>query len=163
MMRPAPSFLVMKSAMAAIDPESSMSLPKRAPSKKSGKNWAKNPAALRMKVCVQCARMGSCANRAAVTAAMGASRRTLHPLKASQIRTPRPTSIPRRPMRSEPLIVSDLRQQNVEVGRRPLSEVLSVLSEKGLGAAPALLLQHHEKRALGVELRRRAEFGKPVG
>ena len=48
-----PSLTVMKLAMALTDPLSSISLPNSAPSRNSGKNCARNCAALPMKVCVQ--------------------------------------------------------------------------------------------------------------
>ena len=56
----------MKLAIEVTEPESSISLPNRAPSRKSGKNWAKNPAPLRMNVWVQCARIGSRETNAAM-------------------------------------------------------------------------------------------------
>ena len=136
----APSFRVMKLAIAATEPQSSISLPNSAPSRKSGKNWARKPAALRMNVCVQCARIGSCEKNAATTAAIGASRRTLQPLNASQIRRPSPTRIPARPTRSGRLI-SALRQQFVEVDRGPFADVLAMRRQELVGAAPPLLLQ----------------------
>ena len=135
----------MKLAIEVTEPESSISLPNSAPSRKSGKNWAKKPAPLRMNVWVQWARIGSRETNAAMTAATGASKRTLQPLKANQIRTPRPRRMPRRPIRSEPPIVSHLLEQRVEVGGRPLAEGVAVLGEEGAGGAPPVLLQHLEK------------------
>jgi hypothetical protein len=69
----------MNLAMVATEPLSSMSLPNSAPSRKIGKNCIMNCAALRMKVCVQCASAGSPAMSAARIAAAGASRRMLQP------------------------------------------------------------------------------------
>ena len=53
----------MNCAIAPTDPLSSMSLPKSAPRRNSGKNDARNPAAEPMNVCVQCASSGSPAAR----------------------------------------------------------------------------------------------------
>ena len=69
----------MKAEMARTEPLSSISLPNSAPSRKIGKNWARNPAAAGMKVWVQCASTGSPATPAATKAAAGASNKTLHP------------------------------------------------------------------------------------
>ena len=69
-----------------------------------------NCAALLMNVWVQWASRGSLENNAATMAAMGASSSTLHPLNASQIRTPSPIKMPNRPMRSERLMISALRE-----------------------------------------------------
>ena len=66
-------------AIEVTEPESSMSLPNRAPRRKIGKNCMTNCAALAMKVCVQCASSGSPANAAARIAAAGASKRMLQP------------------------------------------------------------------------------------
>ena len=150
--------------MAVTEPKSSMSLPKRAPSRKSGKNWAKKPAALRMKVCVQCARMGSRANRAAATAASGAKRSTLQPLKANQIKRPRPTRIPRSPTRSAKVIAqaSESKTSMSVVDCLPMSS-LAMLSQELLGASTAFGFQHREKRPLGIELGRGPEFGERIG
>ena len=74
----------MQSAIAETEPLSSISLPNSAPSRNSGKNCARNCAALPMKVCVQCASSGSPAKAAAISAAAGASSSTLQPRKASQ-------------------------------------------------------------------------------
>src|SRR5215469_6905343 len=115
-----------------------------------------------MKVCVQCASKGSRENTAATIAASGASRSTLQPLNASQIRRPKPTRMPRSPTRSERVIDSDLREQNVEIGGRPLAEGVAMLEQKGLAATTALFLQHRQERVLSVELRRSPELGEPV-
>ncbi|MEH2539545.1 hypothetical protein V1287_003479 [Bradyrhizobium sp. AZCC 1699] len=77
--RRVPSRCVMKLAIAATEPLSSISLPNRAPSRNSGKNWARKPAALTMKVWVQWASSGSRENSAATSAASGASSSTLQP------------------------------------------------------------------------------------
>jgi hypothetical protein len=66
-------------AIELTEPESSMSLPNRAPRRKIGKNCMTNCAALAMKVCVQWASSGSPASAAARIAAAGASRRMLQP------------------------------------------------------------------------------------
>ena len=64
--RRAPSRSVMKRAMASTEPLSSMSLPNSAPSRNSGKNCARNCAALPMNVCVQWASSGSRETAAAI-------------------------------------------------------------------------------------------------
>ena len=69
----------MKPATDCTDPESSISLPNSAPSRKIGKNCAKNPAAPPMKVWVQCASSGSPAKTAATSAATGVNNSTLQP------------------------------------------------------------------------------------
>ena len=84
--RRSPKLLVMKSATADTERLSSMSLPKTAPRRKIGKNWARKRAALPMKICVQLASSGSPPNAAATRAAAGASSNTLQPRKASQMR-----------------------------------------------------------------------------
>jgi hypothetical protein len=99
----------MKLAMAVTEPLSSMSLPNRAPSRNSGKNCARNVAALVMKVWVQLASSGSPAKAAASRAAAGASRSTLQPRSASQISNAKPSKMPIRP------IASDAFQQFVEI------------------------------------------------
>src|SRR5262249_39057724 len=114
----------MKWAMAWTDPLSSMSLPNSAPSRKIGKNCAMNCAALPMKVGVQWASGGSRENAAATIATAGASRSTLQPRKESQIRRPRATRIPTRPM------ASDLLQEDVQIDRRALADVLAVRGEE---------------------------------
>ena len=58
----------MKLAIAATEPLSSISLPNSAPSRNSGKNCARKPAALSMKVWVQWASSGSRENSAAIKA-----------------------------------------------------------------------------------------------
>ncbi len=65
--------------MASTAPLSSISLPKTAPSRNSGKNCPTNWAALPMNVCVQLASRGSPAKAAATRAASGASSSTLQP------------------------------------------------------------------------------------
>ena len=69
----------MNFAIELTEPESSISLPNRAPKRKIGKNCMTNWAALAMKVCVQWASNGSPASAAARIAAAGASRRMLQP------------------------------------------------------------------------------------
>ena len=88
----------MNCAIAATEPLSSMSFPKSAPSRNSGKNCAKNPAAAPMKVCVQCASSGSPAASAAIRPAAGASTSTLQPRNDSQTSAPRPSRMPASPM-----------------------------------------------------------------
>ena len=56
--RPDPSQPIMASAMVRTDPLSFISLAKIAPSRKSGKNWARKPAAATMKIWVQLASIG---------------------------------------------------------------------------------------------------------
>ena len=86
-----PDCSVIKLATADTEPLSSMSLPNRAPSRKIGKNCARNRAALPMKICVQLASSGSPPKAAATRAAAGASSSTLQPRKASQTKRPSPT------------------------------------------------------------------------
>src|SRR5271157_2757791 len=153
----------MKAVIAETEPLSSISLPNSAPSKKIGKNCMTNCAALAMNVCVQCASSGSREKSAAAMAARGASRRTLQPLNASQIRRPSPTRIPARPMRSGRLTSSALLPQQVEIGRRALADILAVRRQERIGASPSLLLQQHEELPFRVDLRRGPELGEPVG
>src|SRR5215831_8054008 len=116
-----------------------MSLPKSAPRRKIGKNCAMNCAALPMKVCVQWARRGSPANAAARSATAGASRSTLHPRNESQIRRPRATRMPRSPMRS------NLLQEDVEIDRGALADVLAMPREEILRGTAAFVAQHAEE------------------
>ena len=81
----------MKSAIAVTDPLSSISLPKTAPSRNSGKNCRMKPAAEPMNVTVQFASSGSLAASATINAATGASTSTLQPRNDNQTRTPRPS------------------------------------------------------------------------
>src|SRR5215475_7738941 len=129
-----------------------MSLPNRAPSRNIGKNCAMNRAALPMKVCVQWASRGSPAKAAATIATAGASRSTLHPRNESQIRRPRASRIPTRPM------VSNLLQENIQIDRRALADVLAVGCEEGFSGMAAFVAQHAKEIPFGVELRRRAEL-----
>src|SRR5215468_9094356 len=140
--------------MAWTDPLSSMSLPNSAPSRNIGKNCAMNCAALPMKVCVQWASRGSPAKAAATIATAGARRSTLQPRKESQIRRPRATRIPARPM------ASDLLQEVVQIDRRALADIPSVLGEEGLSGATAFVAQHAQEIPFGIELRRCAEPGQ---
>src|SRR5271166_4118737 len=153
----------MKVAIAATEPLSSISLPNSAPSKKIGKNCMTNCAALAMKVCVQCASSGSREKSAAAMAAKGASRRTLQPLNASQIRRPSPTRIPARPMRSGRLMSSALFQQHVEVGRRALADILAVRGEERFGAPPPLVFQKRQEVPFRVEFGGRAKLRELIG
>src|SRR5215469_13700916 len=137
----------MKCAMACTDPLSSISLPKSAPSKNIGKNCAMNCAALPMKVCVQWARRGSPANAAAMIATAGARRSTLQPRNESQIRRPRATRIPTKPM------ASNLLQEDIQIDRRALADVLAVGRKEGLGSTAALIAQHAKEVPFGIELR----------
>ena len=98
-----PSFSVMKLAMDDTEPLSSISFPNKAPRRKIGKNCATKRDALPMKVCVQCARSGSPEKAAAISAAQGASRSTLQPRNASQMRAPRATRMPTSPISLNPL------------------------------------------------------------
>ena len=66
-------------AMVDTDPLSSINFANTAPSRKSGKNWAMNLAALPMKVCVQWASNGSPDRRAVTIADSGARKSTLQP------------------------------------------------------------------------------------
>src|SRR5262249_6308563 len=116
-----------------------MSLPNSAPSRKIGKNCAMNCAALPMKVCVQWASRGSPAKAAATIATAGASRSTLQPRNESQIRRPRATRIPARPM------ASDLLQEDIQIDRGALADVLPVLREESLGGAAAFVAQHAQE------------------
>jgi hypothetical protein len=77
--RAVPSFSVMNPAIVSTEPLSSISLPNRAPRRKSGKNCARNFAAPPMKVSVQWASSGSPAAAAATSAAAGANSSTLQP------------------------------------------------------------------------------------
>src|SRR5262245_60646109 len=140
--------------MAWTDPLSSISLPNSAPSKNIGKNCATNCAALPMKVCVQWASSGSPANAAATIATAGASSSTLQPRNESQIRRPRATRIPTSPT------ASNLLQEDIEIDRRALADVLAVGRQEGLGGTAALIAQHAEEVPFGVELRRCSEPGK---
>jgi hypothetical protein len=88
----------MACATAVTEPEFSMSFPNSAPSRNSGKNCARKRAALPMKICVQLARSGCPPNAAAISAATGASNKTLQPRKASQTRNPSPMTMPTSPI-----------------------------------------------------------------
>src|SRR6516162_8454349 len=55
---------------------------------------------------------------------------------------------------------SGLREQNVKIGRRSLPDVIAVLRQKGVRAAPAFLFQHCQELTLCVELRRGAELSQ---
>src|SRR5262249_50893048 len=142
------------------EPLSSISLPNKAPSRKIGKNWARNVAALPMKVWVQWASSGSPAKRAATMAASGASSSTLQPRKASQTTRPSPARMPTRPGR---VIGSAFGQQQVDMGGRSRADIVRMGGEKLVRAAAALGLQHHEEVEFGIEFGRRTEFRQPVG
>src|SRR5262245_11197926 len=146
----------MKWAIAWTDPLSSMSFPNSAPSRNIGKNCAMNCAALPMKVCVQWASRGSPAKAAATIATAGARRSTLHPRNDSQIRRPRATRIPTRPMSS------NLLQKDIQIHRRALADVLTIRREKGLRGAAAFVAQHAKEIPFGVELRRCAKLGQKL-
>src|ERR1700722_1718637 len=152
MARPAPRRSVIHPAIAVTDPLSSMSLPNSAPSRNSGKNCARNCAALPMNVCVQCASSGWPAKAAASSAATGASSSTLQPRKASQTSNARPSRPPRRP------IASDALKQAIDVERGTPPEILTVHRQEGIRRAPPLVAQHAEKRPFGVDLGRGAEI-----
>src|ERR1700678_1262368 len=154
MARRAPSFSVMKVTIAATEPLSSISFPNSAPSRKSGKNWARKLAALPMKVWVQWASSGSLEKDAAISAARGASSSTLHPRKASAIKRPRPSRMPRRPSR---IIASALRQQYVDIRGGALADVLAVGREECARALAPLFFQQRHELPLGIELRGGAE------
>src|SRR4030088_23198 len=149
----------MKLAIAATDPLSSINLPNSAPSRNSGKNCARKPAALTMKVWVQWASSGSRENSAAIKAASGASSSTLQPRKANEIRRPSPIRMPRSP---NTIITSAFREQRVEIGGGVLSDILAVGCEECVGALAPLFLQQRNELPLGVELRRRTEVRERV-
>src|SRR5262245_29360952 len=122
-----PSFCVIQLAIAVTEPESSMSLPKTAPSRNKGKNCITKPAAAPMKVMVQLASSGSLAASAARSAAMGARTSTLHPRKENQTRNERPTRMPPSPitlMDSHPL------ELGVDVEGRADAQVFPVRVEE---------------------------------
>src|SRR5262245_17354471 len=146
----------MKCARACTDPLSSISLPNSAPSKNIGKNCATNCAALPMNVCVQWASRGSPENAAAMIATAGARSSTLQPPNESQIRSPRATRIPTRPM------ASHLLQQDIQIDRGALADVLAVGRQERLGGPAALVAQQAEEVPFGVELRRCSELGKSL-
>src|SRR5712671_2063083 len=126
----------MKLAIAATEPLSSISLPNSAPSRNSGKNCARKPAALAMKVWVQWASSGSRENSAAIKAANGASSSTLQPRKANETSRPSPISTPRSP---DTVIISAFREQRVDIGRGLLSDILAVDVKECLGALSLFL------------------------
>ena len=128
----------MKFAIAATEPLSSISLPNSAPSRNSGKNCARKPAALPMKVWVQWASSGSRENSAAIRAASGASSSTLQPRKANAIKRPSPIRMPRSP---DTVMTSAFRQQHVEIGGGVLADILAVGVEECVGALAALFFQ----------------------
>src|SRR6202020_2144875 len=109
-------------AIEATEPESSISLPNRAPRRKIGKNCMTNCAALAMKVCVQCASSGWPANAAARIAAAGAN-----------------TRMPMSPMRSPPL------EQNVDIEGRAFSQIHAVIVEKRLRGFSSLVAQERKE------------------
>src|ERR1700761_4861623 len=137
-----PNHDVMKFAIAPTEPEPSISLPNNAPSRNSGKNCARKPDALPMKVTVQCASNGSREKKAAIKAASGASSSTLQPRKASQIKRPSPIRMPRSP---DAVIASALRQQHVDISGRALAEVVTVLGKKSIGAPAPLFLEQRDE------------------
>src|SRR5215472_1718008 len=94
----APNFLVMHAATVETEPLSSISLPNTAPSKNNGKNCARKRAALSMKVCVQLASSGCPPKAAAMSAATGATSKTLQPRNANHTRIASPTRMPRSPI-----------------------------------------------------------------
>src|SRR5258706_7379753 len=146
--RRAQSRCVIKLAIAATEPLSSISLPNSAPSRNSGKNCARKPAALAMKVCVQWASSGSRENSAAIKALSGASSSTLQPRNANEISRPSPIRMPRNP---NTVITSAFREQHVEIGRGALSDVLAVGCEECDGALAPLFLKQRNELPLGVE------------
>ena len=150
MARCGPSRCVMKLAIAATEPLSSISLPNSAPSRNSGKNCARKPAALPMKVWVQWASSGSPENKAAIKAASGASSSTLQPRKASQISRPSPIRMPRSPTA---VMASALRQQHVDIGGGALAEVVAVRREERVGALAPSSFQQRNELPFGIELR----------
>src|SRR5262249_20270376 len=102
----------------------------------------------------QWASRGSPAKAAATIATAGASRSTLQPRNESQTSRPRATRIPASPM------TSDLLQEDVQIDRGALADVLPVLREESLGGAAAVIAQHAQEIPFGVELRRRPKFGQ---
>src|SRR5579871_3709817 len=156
MARRAPRLSLMKLAMALTEPLSSISLPNSAPSRKIGKNCAMNCAAFCMNVCVQCASSGSPAKAAATIATAGASSSTLQPRNDSQISRPSATRIPTRPT------ASNLLQQDIQIDRRTLADVVAVHGEECFGGLAAFVAQHAQEFPFGVELRRGAELGQEL-
>src|ERR1700722_12951513 len=157
MARFGPNACVMKFAIAATEPLSSISLPNNAPSRNSGKNCARKPAALPMKVWVQWASSGSRENNAAIKAATGASSSTLQPRKANKIRRPSPVKMPSSP---STVMTSALRQQRVDIGGGASTDVATLCGEEGVRALASLFLQQRNEGPLGIELRRCAEAGE---
>src|SRR5262245_11623242 len=141
----------MKCARACTDPLSSISLPNSAPSKNIGKNCATNCAALPMNVCVQWASRGSPANAAAMIATAGARSSTLQPRNESQMRRPRATRIPTRPMASK------LLQEDSQIERRAPADVLplpgrptGVDGDEKRVLRVAVAYERHDRRVGGV-------------
>src|SRR5262245_16129083 len=153
MVRSEPSVSVMKRAMTSTDPLSSISLPNSAPSRKSGKNRARNSAAPPMKVWVQWASSGAPEKAAATSAAPGASKRMLQPRYDSHIRRPSARTMPASPIRSHRA------DECVEIERRAPAEIGAMGRDESAGASAAFVAQHGQKRPFGVELRRIAELG----
>src|ERR1700729_2165952 len=133
-------------AIEFTEPESSMSLPNKAPRRKIGKNCMTNCAALAMKVCVQCASSGWPANAAERFAAGGAHRRVLPPREASQMRSPSPMRMPMSPMRSHPL------EQNVDIEGRAFFQIHAVIVEKRLRGFSSLVAQERKELPFRIEL-----------
>ena len=126
----------MNCAIALTEPLSSISLPNSAPSRNSGKNCARNCAALPMKVWVQCASSGSPA-KAAATSAAG---------RRQQQHAPAAKGEPDQQGEAE----QDAEQAHAQTpsSRRSISsverlpEIVAVRREEGLGRAAALVAQH---------------------
>ena len=133
MARRGPNLSLMNRAMALTDPLSSISLPNSAPSRKIGKNCAMNCAALPMNVCVQWASSGSPAKAAATIATAGASSNTLQPRNESQIRRPRATKIPTRPISSPRCVQTCCRRMSRSIDEH--LPTLSLLAARKVSAA----------------------------
>src|SRR5262245_6732334 len=148
--RAVPSFSV-----TSTEPLSSISLPNRAPSRKSGKNCARNFAAPPMKVSVQWARSGSPDAAVATSAAAGANSSTL-----SRDKTARWETLVRRECREVPRAsASNVVEHRVEVERRARAEIVAVRREEGFRRAAPLVAQHDKEIPFGIELRGIAELG----
>ena len=146
--RPVPSFSVMKRAMTSTAPLSSISLPNRAPSRNSGKNCARNRAALTMKVCVQWASSGSPEVAAATSAAAGANKSMLQPRNDSQMSRPSARRMPASPIGNQ-----TWSSKASMIERRAHAEIRGVDRQELFCRAAALIAQHGQEFPLGVELR----------
>ncbi len=110
----------MKSAMAVIEPLSSISLPKSAPSRNSGKNCARKRAAPFMKVWVQWASTGSPAKSAATTSAKRRQQQHAPAPEGEPDQQPEPNQNAEKPHPSDPF------QQDIEIERRAAAEIVAM-------------------------------------